>query len=141
MRSSTQGCSPTGKVVIDDAGAIFAGLPLSLPLPQYTTSLVVEEVKDEESRKVLERGIVLERIKVIDPPAGYIDKARTLAKSFNTLNKLSKTDLQVFALALYLSEETNCEVLVATDDYALQHTVTSAGLKIIKVRYKGIRIS
>jgi len=141
MRSSTQGCSPTGEVVVDDTGAIFAGLPLSLPLPQYTTSLIVSEVKDEESKKVLERGFILERIKVIDPPANYVNKARSLAKSFGTLSKLSNADLHVFALALYLREEMKCEVLVATDDYALQCTVTSAGLKIIKVRYKGIRVS
>ncbi len=139
MRNFTQGCSPTGKVVVDDTGAIFAGLPLSLPLPHFTTSSVASEVKDKESKSVLERGLTLERVRIIDPPEEFIKKARFLAKSSGTLNKLSHTDIQIIALALYLHEKENCKVLVATDDYALQYTLVSGEFEIIRIRYKGVK--
>jgi rRNA maturation endonuclease Nob1 len=139
MKRSILDCSPTGKVIVDDASAFFAGLPLSLPLKHITTSLVVNEIKDVESKKVLERSIELGRVVIIDPSPDYIKRAEDVAKSAGTLRKLSKTDISVLALALQLSAETNCKVYVATDDYALQHTLIKAHLSIIRVRYRGIK--
>jgi len=138
MRSSTRGYSRTGRVVVDDTGAILAGLPLSLPLKQYTTPLVIKEVKDRESRSVLEKGLELGRLEVMSPPEAFLEMAKRVARSAGTLGRLSETDLEIVALALYLREE-GYEVHVATDDYAIQHTLLREGFHIIRIRYRGVR--
>ncbi|MCI4459725.1 MAG: hypothetical protein JHC13_02330 [Acidilobus sp.] len=140
MRGSSRACSAIGDVegvVVLDAGALFAGVQLRLPL-SVTTSLVVDEVRDEGSRTDLERALEAGKLLVIDPEQEFIEEAIGVARSARTLERLSRADLGVIALAL---EVRGCgkKVAVASDDYAVQVTALRAGLEVIPVRYRGVR--
>ena len=138
MRGSTRGCSHTGRIVVLDTGAILSGLPLALGERMATTPDVVGEVRDPESRRVLSSALESGRLEVLEPGAeGYSD-AYSAARESNVVRVLSRADVSVLALALKLRSE-GCEVLVATDDYALQRCLSRAGIGLIRVRYKGIR--
>ncbi|MEB3760779.1 MAG: hypothetical protein GSR72_05145 [Desulfurococcales archaeon] len=127
-------------IIVNDTGAILAGLPLSLPAKHVTTEQVVSEVIDRESRQLLSTMIETQRLNVLSTDSNSLMKAKILTKKSRRLIKLSKTDLSVLALALSIRERCpESRVLVATDDYTLQEAVRIAGLEFITIRYKGIR--
>ncbi len=130
------GCRP--HVVVNDTGALMAGLPLRLPARHVAPSAVMEEVRDRESRELLERMIEYGRLEVEDPPPRALEEARAAARRAGVLGKLSEADMAVLALALeYL---VRCgESSAATDDYALQLALAKAGVKVVRVRYRGVR--
>ena len=130
---------PPQRIVVDDTGAILAGLPLSLPARHYTTPQVVEEVRDRDSKAVLETALESGRLEVREPPNWALSEARRAAMRAGVSRKLSSTDLSVLALALHLTRECRCEVLIATDDYALQLTAKRSGLGVVRIRYPGVR--
>ena len=125
-------------IVVDDTGAIIAGLPLQLPAKHLTTERVVEEVKDRESRDLLERALELGRLQIQNPTAPYIELARKTARKAGVLWRLSEADVSVLALALMVKSQRGWKVFVATDDYSLQSAVKAAGLEYIPIRYRGI---
>jgi rRNA maturation endonuclease Nob1 len=116
-----------------DTGAIMAGLPLSLPGRHATTPSVVREVRDRESRRILENSISYGRLEVLEPRGDSLEEARRAARKAGVLGRLSETDLEVLALAIELG------VPVATDDYALQLASLEAGVGFVRVRYRGVR--
>lgn len=125
-------------MVVNDTGALMAGLPLRLPARHVAPEVVVEEVRDRESRELLERMIDYGRLEVEDPSQDALEKARRVAKRAGVLGKLSGADLAVLALAIEYLERCG-ESAAATDDYALQLALTRAGVRVIRVRYRGIR--
>lgn len=127
-----------GKVLVLDTGAILAGVPLVAPLKCYTTASVVSEVRDSESRAVLEKLLESRRLEVLEPSGYYVEKAVETARKAGTLRHLSNVDLKVIALALELKAG-GVEVIVASDDYRVQETIAKAGIEFLRVRYKGIR--
>lgn len=145
MSAYSRGSSHTGslellqRIVVDDTGAILAGLPLSLPAQHYTTPQVVEEVRDRDSKAVLETALESGRLEVLEPPNQALSEARRVAVRAGVSGRLSPTDLSVLALALHLTRECGCEVLVATDDYALQLAAKRSGLGVVRIRYPGVR--
>jgi len=142
MRSYTRGYSRTGStvVVVDDTGALLARLPLSLPAEHYTTPGVVSEVKDRESREGLEALIDYGVLEVVEPPRGYIGRVLEEARRRGLASRLSRVDLEVLALALYLRDSHPAKrVAVASDDYAIQSLAVKLGIEVIRVRYPGVR--
>lgn len=140
MRGSSRDLSHTGescRVMIADTGALLTGKVLSTPLRTYTTPSVVDEVKDEESRRVVDIALSTGRLEVLEPSQEALEEARKTARIAGVLGRLSRTDLEVLALALTLKHG-DCEVLVATDDYALQKAVITAGFKVVRLRYPGV---
>ncbi|MCE4625727.1 MAG: nucleotide-binding protein [Desulfurococcales archaeon] len=125
-------------IVVDDTGAIIAGLPLQLPAKHLTTERVVEEVRDRESRGLLERAVELGRLQILNPTEPHIKLAKKTARKAGVLRRLSEADISVLALALMVKSQHEGEVLVATDDYSLQSAVRAAGLEYIPIRYRGI---
>ncbi len=133
MRGSTRGSSPTGSRLVMDTGAIMAGLPLRIPGRHATTPSVVGEVRDRDSRRMLEECLAYGRLEVLEPSPATVEEAARIARRAGVLGKLSKTDLEVLALALELRAP------VATDDYALQLAASEAGVGFVRIRYRGIR--
>ncbi len=127
-------------IVVDDTGALLAALPFYLPAYHVTPPETIQEIKDSESRLKLENMIEINRITIMPPSEDSVKIAEKLVKRINLYNKLSRTDLKVLALSLEFREKCKTsEVLVATDDYALQYAVKKAGLKFTPIRYKGIK--
>ncbi len=127
------------KILVLDTTAFLAALPLQLPdAILYTTPSVLEEVRDQESRLRLETALVLERVRVVKPPVKTVRQVLDVAKRVGEHGSLSKTDVEVLALALHLSE-TMSNVVVVTDDYAVQNLAAHLGLDYMPLRTRGIR--
>ncbi|MCX8196300.1 MAG: hypothetical protein N3F67_04405 [Acidilobaceae archaeon] len=120
--------------MIADAGAIFSGLPLSVSC--YTTPQVLEEIKDEESREILERALASGKLTIEAPSRDSVSRARELARRAG-VQGLSEADMSIVALALELSRR--CKVKVATDDRKLQATLARAGFQVFGIRYRKAR--
>ena len=123
--------------IVDDMPALLARLPMSLPARHYTTSFIIYEVKDLESREAMNLVLGAGLIEVRDPPEDLIDE--TLRRLPPGLAKrLSRSDASILALALILAGECG-DIAVATDDYSLQEAETRLGFKVIRIRYRGAR--
>lgn len=127
----------TRKVYVLDAAAIFTSYPLFSYHPCYTTSKVVSEILDSKSREALELSVQLGKLVILDPERKWVSKAIGIAKKVKTLNRLSKTDISIVALALKLKSE-DLEPIVLSDDYKLQYTLKSAGIEYSPVKSMGI---
>ncbi len=121
-------------VVVDDTGALISALPRRLPARHLTTPKVVVEVRDRESRRILEEMLEAGLLEVEEPGPEWLEEAREAARKAGVEHRLSQADLEVLALALSLGPGT----LLATDDYSLQRAAAAAGLRIVPVRYPGI---
>jgi UPF0271 protein len=95
----------------------------------FIPPLVVEEVKDKLS------SIKLASInaKVLEPSEENIRKIKDMAEKTGDLEKISKADIQVLALA----KETKSSII--SDDYNIQNIAKKMGLNYIPVLSKGIK--
>lgn len=134
MRGSTPGYSHTGKTaIVADTGAFITGAVRSVYYPVYTAESVVGEVRDSKSRRILEELLAMGRLHIVNPSSRYITISRSIA-----VQGLSSTDLEILALALELRDK-GYNVIVATDDYALQESALRSSLRIMRIRYRGAR--
>ncbi|MDP8003720.1 MAG: hypothetical protein RAK17_06010, partial [Caldisphaera sp.] len=104
----------------------------------YLTPSVINEVKDEKSKFDLETAISAQKVIVMEPEKKYIELVSKFAKKIKVLNKLSKTDIEVLALSYQLREKFS-DVLLVTDDYAMQKIAIKLGIKIVVIKYPGIK--
>ncbi len=124
-------------VIVADTPTVLTGKVLFMPGRVVAPMSVGSEVKDSESMRILETAVTSGRLELVEPPPKAFSKARDIAKGLRLLHVLSKTDLEVLALAIDFMEK-GCRVAVATDDYALQRAAARVGLSIVKLRYRGI---
>jgi len=133
------------KYVILDASALLAKYQLlhySSDVVLVTTPLVVNEIKDHESKSALDLAVSLGKLLIIEPQETLIDKARDVVQSIGENYSISPTDLSIIALALQLkSKLKRGEVIVViTDDYSIQNTLLNAGIAFKPLRTRGIKI-
>lgn len=91
--------------------------------------LVAEEVKDKLSSMKLEAI----EARIIEPEENFVKEIKKIARKTGDLEKLSKADIQVLALAKQL------EATVVSDDYNIQNVAKKLGIKYIPVLTKGIK--
>lgn len=94
----------------------------------YTVQEVVNEVKDKISSIKLSSL----DLKVIEPSLTSIEKIKAEAKETGDLEKLSKTDLKILALA----KENN--LIIISDDRNIQNVAEKIGLSYISIFSKKI---
>jgi UPF0271 protein len=95
----------------------------------FIPSLVVEEVKDKVSKMKLEAL----NLKTLEPDEKILKEVELIAKKTGDLEKLSKTDLQVLALAKELKAK------IVSDDYNIQNVAKRLGIGFLPVSTKGIK--
>jgi len=125
-------------IILDTTGFI-AKYHLSLdPVKTivYTTSSVVSEVKDYESREALDLGLDIGRVNILDPPRDIVESVYRVASRIGEHVKLSRTDVEIAGLALYLSKRGR--VVVITDDYSLQNLLYHLNISFKPLRTTGI---
>ena len=125
-------------VFVHDASGLFAGAPLNLPGKHYTTPKVIEEVKDRHSSLLLQFALNSGKLEVIEPQGKYFRKVKEEAKRIGEIVALSSTDISVIALALELKDK-DYDVVVVTDDYAVQNTVLHLGIEFLSMKTIGIK--
>ena len=129
-------------MLVLDTGALLAKYYRLVPsyvAEVYTSAKNVSEVLDSENKQALEEAIALSLVKVVEPEKQYIEKVKSLARSFGYLHKLSDADVNLVALALQLSESRNESVIVITDDYDIQNLLYLLGIPFKPLRTSGIK--
>ncbi len=137
--SSQREHSGSHRIYVLDTTAFLAKYPMLYhgPAQLYTVPGCIEETRDKENREALELAASLGRVNVARPDKEYIEKVRRAAEKAGTYNVLSDTDIEVAALAAMLAERH--DVVVITDDYALQRTLLELGIPFKPLRTRGIR--
>jgi|UniRef100_A0A7J2U0Z1 UPF0271 protein len=134
-----QGSLHKKRVFVLDTAAFLAAMQLLMyGVKLYAPSSVIEEVKDFESVQRLQLSESIERVIVENPESLFVSKAVEVAKKYGALERLSKADVDVLALALQLSSQ-GYDVVVLTDDYILQKVLSELGLSFSSVKTQGIR--
>ncbi len=126
------------KVLVCDTAAILSGLVLSSSLKKLCPSSVISEVKDLKSVWILETALKSGKLEVRDPKQKYVSTVIGAAKATGDILSISKTDIEVLALALELMEE-GYEAIILTDDYSLQNVSAKLGVKTKSIKTMGIR--
>jgi UPF0271 protein len=98
-----------------------------------TVPSVVNEIRDERSRTILE----LMNVRIEPPLQSFIREVTTKARATRDSEELSKTDIDLLAKALeYTRNETT---ILVTDDYAVQNTAIQLGIKVMPAGQKKIK--
>lgn len=138
---SIRGGSCSRIVIVMDTSALLAKYYLNLP--DYLGEIIIpervlEEVRDEESRRSLELGLGIKRISVGKPSRDAREKIKEAAERIGEYISLSEADLDVVALA-YMYKERGCKVIVFTDDYSIQNLLAHLEISFKPLRTRGIR--
>lgn len=111
--------------VLDTSALIGGFSPAREEIEQVTVPSVLEELKEGISRFRLEAGLAGKKVKILEPSAERVEEVKNLMGK--TGDKLSKTDVELLALALSLWREGR-EVEVVTDDYGIQNISSLLGI-------------
>ncbi|MET1101852.1 MAG: NOB1 family endonuclease [Pyrodictiaceae archaeon] len=133
-------CRSSGdrRIIVADTTAFLAALQLqAYSYLLVTTPDVIDEVRDSDSRDRLELALEVGRVKIGRPSNKHLHKVLSKAVDIGEHGVLSRTDIGVAALALEL-KEAGCEVIVVTDDYALQNLLSHLGIVYKPLRTRGI---
>ena len=109
-------------VFVLDATAIRSGMTIAGE-GWFTTSSVINEIRLGRQGKAV--NILLETsLKIMEPDDNFKLEIENAAKTTGDIDSLSKTDLDVLALALQL------KATIISDDYAIQNIAS-----ILKIKY------
>ncbi len=116
-----------------DTSAVLSGKDLPLTVDVYVPPGVLDEIKKGGRwyRKV--KFMMAAGLKVVTPPGAFIEAVEKKAKSTGDYLRLSRTDVEVIALALHL----NAEIL--TDDYSIQNMAKNMDISYSGISQKGIK--
>jgi len=115
--------------IVFDTSAFLAGLEKYYS-KVYTTKLVISEVKDKESKELLDLAINAQKVYVIEPSEESYKKVNEVKEKIVAL-KLSLTDISVAALAYELRPS-----IVFTDDLMLQNLLLNLGIEYRSVKLR-----
>ncbi|ASJ11026.1 hypothetical protein A3L12_06770 [Thermococcus sp. P6] len=115
-------------VYVIDAAMFIQGVDVE----GFTTPKVVEEVKDPESRLLLEGLMNAGKVIVRVPSRESVRMVEEAARRTGELEELSEADLEVLALAYELG------AVLLTDDYNLQNVAKTLGITF-KTLKRGIK--
>ncbi len=128
------------RVAVLDTSAFVAGFdPFSVARDQYTVPMVREEIiEDSMSGVRLKTAVESGRLKVKAPDESFLKRAVASANIAGDAFSLSKTDLQVLALALEL-KASGYHPLIITDDYSIQNVANQMMIEFASLATFGIR--
>src|SRR5208283_4139819 len=117
-----------------DATAFYAGVPYT-NTSEYmvTTPDVISEVSNERTRSL----IALSKINVWQADQIQLKKVKDAARGTGD-SDLSKADLSVLALCLYIVAEGNDAILLS-DDFAVENVASRLGIKARPLMTNGIK--
>ena len=124
--------------IVLDATAFYAGLPFSSAALCYTSPAVLEEVSRGRGLATKVNALIESgRLRIVDPDDESLGKVREAAKQSADVQKLSKADVSLLALSLFL-QTGGRTVRVVSDDYSIQNLASRLGLKFSSVMTQGI---
>ena len=114
-----------------DASAFINGFKL-ISNNNFTVPEITAEIKDFESRLVLDMAIDEGKLIIQDVETEYIDEVDKAISESGDVLRLSLADKKLISLALMLSDRGE-NVKVISDDYTIQNS-----LKIMEIPYSSI---
>jgi len=120
------------KIYIIDTSAILSGKPIVFDnIKMVTTPGVSDELapggKDYQNFQfLLEKGL-----NIVQPSKESLDEIQKISNKTGDNSRLSKTDIEILALALDISKEQIPVIL--TDDYSIQNMAN-----VLKIRFENI---
>ncbi|MHC1710111.1 MAG: NOB1 family endonuclease [Methanomassiliicoccales archaeon] len=116
------------KVVLDTS-ALFGLEQVPPDWEAYVTEGVLAELEKYNDRR---SENLLHTIKVSQATSASLSKVKEAAKGTGDSSRLSRTDVEVLALAFEL------KAAVATDDYSIQNLASVLGIEFMPMNMKGI---
>jgi len=98
-----------------------------------TVPSVVEELRDEFARTTME----LMNVRVESPLESFKKEVRSKARMTRDSEELSKTDIDILAIALEYSRQE--ETVLVTDDFAVQNTAIQLGINVMPAGQRKIK--
>jgi rRNA maturation endonuclease Nob1 len=123
----------SNEVYLLDTTAFFTGIYMSLP-KCYTTYDVIDEVKDYQSRNLLDLSISAGKVIIMNSSQRMKEIVLNKAKEIKE-SGLSRADISIVALSLEFKFK-KIKPILFTDDKAVQRLCNSLGVK-----YNGIRFA
>ena len=114
-----------------DASAFINGFKL-ISNNNFTVPEINAEIKDFESKLILDMAIDEGKLIIRDVETEYIDEVEEIISKSGDVLRLSEADKKLIALALMMSNRGE-NVKVISDDYTIQNS-----LKIMKIPYSSI---
>jgi len=109
--------------------------------PSIINEINVKKYKDQ-NRNILQRIEIakeVEKLIIRNPSEFYIKKAEEKSKLTGDINALSKTDIDLVALALELMNTTDNEIILYSNDYSMENLCSELNLKFKSLFKKGIK--
>jgi len=126
------------RTIILDATAFYAGVPYSGLGCYKTTAEVLKEVTHSSKYLAIINTLVdSKRLVVEEPPSEAYERVKAVAAETKDISSLSEADFSVLALALHYSKEG--DVVIVTDDYAVQNVAKVLNLQFTPTMSRGIR--
>ena len=122
-----------------DSTALIAGQTDFSRKEFVTTPSVLSEVMHEESvRNIVEVAVDCGQLEVSSPSEDSIREVERIATSTGDRVKLSRTDIEILALALERSKA-GIDVVIISDDYSIQNLARRMNIKTVGIIHPGIR--
>jgi endoribonuclease Nob1 len=131
---------PCRRVIVLDTSAFVAGFdPFSLNEEQLTVPKVEEEIRRNSMIKMrLETALESGKLKVKAPSQASLVKVAESSAKLGDIFKLSKTDIELLALATELKSE-GVTPQIVTDDYCIQNVATQLNIDFLALATFGIK--
>jgi len=126
-------------VLIYDTSAFIGGMdPQAIQIPQWTIPESLEEIRNKNTKEILQMAIKTGRMKLRAPSQQSIEKIKEAIKRTGDYSKLSLVDIKILALALDFKNE-QWYPIIMTDDYSIQNVASSLKIEYKSITERGIR--
>jgi UPF0271 protein len=127
-------------IYILDSPVFISGFTEFINKKFITSNLVLKEIKTKNLIKNLDIIIKKGLIKIVKPKEKYIKKIIEISKEIGDFKKLSKTDIEILAIALE-EENKGKNAIIVSDDYSLQNIAKHLGIEIEGIHFPKIKKS
>lgn len=124
-------------IYILDTSAIIGGFRPTSGHQSYTIQEVIDEVKDERSRLLLDLELG-QNLKILEPSNESLKRAISRSKETGDFMHVSKTDIKVISLALDFKEKGE-EPIIVSDDYDIQNLLRDLQISFQPLLERGIK--
>jgi len=126
------------KIFILDTSAILSGKPINLDNAKMVTTPGISNELKPGGRNYRSFQFLVERgLSILSPSKESIDKIKIISGRTGDVNRLSKTDIEILALALDIKNDKK-EAVVLTDDYSIQNVAHVLNIKFEAISQSGI---
>jgi len=120
------------KIVVDTS-SILAGFQFDGTREYFISPLAADEIKRGKKKEELDGLIERKTLKVLAPSLQTMDKVTVGAQESGDINRLSRADIEIVALALELN------AVMISDDYSIQNLAKKMNISFLPFGKKAIR--